>query len=208
MNSTDFLTLCKSLFDNSLSLLCSGMVPEHLSRKYQYKLLRAHDPYSIFYIKANPGTYLVAFQSLEMPDCQNVTMLDLNNIQCQNQYNEQRDLHFGYSYRMCFNYSMNLTDELSQNCGARSYEYNQQSGYYFANEDNSMDINFLSNGGVLVGSPALFLYLVVSLLMVLILLWSDLRMQDTWKGLKILHSHGLDFIGAPFNAPCDVSIKM
>lgn len=175
MNSTDFLTLCKPLFENSLALLCSGMVPEHLSIKYQYKLLRANDPYSIFQLKDSPGTYLVAFQSLEMPDCRNVTLLDLNNIRCLNQYNEQRHLHFGYSFRMCFNYSMNLTEELSQNCGARNHAYNQQSGYYFANEDNSMAINFVSNGCVLVGSPPLFLYLVVSLLMVLILRWSDLR---------------------------------
>ncbi|XP_017096553.2 uncharacterized protein [Drosophila bipectinata] len=175
MNNTDFLSLCKPLIDNSMSLLCSGMVPEHLSKKYHNKLLRPNDPYTIFQLNRSPETYLVTFQSLEMPDCLNITLLDLYNFKCLNHHNEQKELHFGYSYRMCFNHSMNLTDELSQNCGARNYAYNRQSGYYFANEDNSLDIHLISNSGVFVGSAALFFYLVWSLLMVLILRWSDLR---------------------------------
>ncbi|KAI8037491.1 hypothetical protein M5D96_009643 [Drosophila gunungcola] len=154
-----------------MTLVCSATVPKTLSQKYYNRLIKAEDPYTIYQLKSQNSSYLLVFRFLEMIGCHTIQLNDLHTVNCQNAWNETKTLYFGFSHRMCYNYPMNLTTELREHCGAKGYEEDDQSGYYYTNQDLNADISLQANAGRLLASPMLVLWLIATLLVVAILRW-------------------------------------
>ncbi|XP_017111577.1 uncharacterized protein LOC108135389 [Drosophila elegans] len=167
----EFQKLCKSMFTDSMRIVCSATVPETLSQKYHNRLIRAEDPYTIFQMKSQNSSYLLVFSFLEINRCHTIQLNDLYAVSCQNEWNETKTWYFGFSHRMCYNYPMNLTTELREHCGAKGYDEDEQSGYYYTNHDLDADISLQGNADRLLASPLLVLWLIASLLVFAILRW-------------------------------------
>ncbi|XP_017005874.1 uncharacterized protein [Drosophila takahashii] len=171
-----FQTLCGALFEDSMTLVCSAVVPESLTKKYRNRMISPRDPYSIYQLDSINSSYLLVFHFEDMPDCRTIQLTDMHNLNCTSHTGEEKNLYFGYSHRMCYNYTLDLTTELKHHCGARGYEENMQSGYYYTNHDPNPDIRSDVSGGSLLGSPTLVICLIVSLLLIALLHWKTSRL--------------------------------
>ncbi|XP_016927995.1 uncharacterized protein [Drosophila suzukii] len=174
--ASQFQTLCSNLFSDSMTHVCSAKVPESLTKKYRNRLINPKDPYSIYQLDSRNTSYLLVFHFEDMPDCQTIQLTDVHNLNCQTNSGESKNLYFGYSHRMCYNYTMDLTSALKEHCGARGYEENMQSGYYYTNHDPNPDIRREVNAGALMGLPTLLICLIISILLLAFLRWKTSRL--------------------------------
>ncbi|XP_017053762.1 uncharacterized protein LOC108096576 [Drosophila ficusphila] len=164
----EFKTLCSSLFEDSMRLVCSGLVPVRLSKKYQNRLFEANDPYSIF--QSNNSNVLI-FRYLEMFQCRTIHFDDIRTIDCLNKYGARKSLYFSYSHQVCYDHTMSLTAELKKHCGAMNYDgANTRTGYYFTNHDLNAT-TLITDTASLLESPTLVFCLIISFLLITILRW-------------------------------------
>lgn len=170
---TEFETLCQAFFTSPLKWICSALVPQRMKNEYKNRYMVTNDPYSIFQLEGQNSSYLVVVRSTEMSDCQTIRLTDLHNILCVDDHNESRNLFFGFSHRLCYNRSLKLTWDLKEHCGAKDYEDDLQSGYYYVNDETKREppTVFRDCGSGLLGSPTLVLCLLLSLVIVLCLRW-------------------------------------
>ncbi|XP_002092558.3 uncharacterized protein LOC6531771 [Drosophila yakuba] len=172
----EFQTLCKDFFSDSMTHVCSDVVPESLTKKYRNRLISPKDPYSIYQLNNQNSSYLLFFRFTDMPNCRTLRMTDVHNLNCKTDDGESKNLFFGHSHRKCYNFAMNLTSELKEHCGARNYEENMQSGYYYTNREVNSVITTNATAGVLLGTSVLILCLIISLVMFTILQWKASRL--------------------------------
>ncbi|XP_016972812.2 uncharacterized protein LOC108040083 [Drosophila rhopaloa] len=169
--SNEFMQLCKAMFTHPMRFVCSATIPEYLSKKYRNRIIKPEDPYSIFQLITQNSTYLLVFQFQDISECRNIQLNDLHTLDCENHRSQTSTLFFGFSHRMCYNYTMELTADLQRHCGADDLELNEQSGYYYTNQDVNFDMSLSTNAGRLLESPALVLYLIISLVLLALLRW-------------------------------------
>lgn len=179
MLADEFETMCKNYFVNSMTHVCSSLVPESLTKKYRNRLIIPKDPYSIFKLNSRNSSYLLAFRFPEMRNCRKLWMSDLRNLNCEIKGGKMKNFFFANSYRKCYNFAMDLTSELKAHCGARNNEEDTQSGYYYTNFDGNPVIQTNSTACLLLGTSTLVLCLIISFLMFAILQWKASRLRGS-----------------------------
>nr|AAO01018.1 CG13538-PA [Drosophila erecta] len=159
-----------------MTQVCSDVVPESLIKKYRIRLISTKDPYSIYQLDHEPSSYMLIFRFADMTKCRTLRMTDMENLDCRTVDGVSKNLFFRYGHHKCYNFTMSLTSELKKHCGARDYEENMQSAYYFTNHEENHVIISNSTAGVLLGTSTLILCLIISLLMFTILHWKASRL--------------------------------
>ncbi|XP_017077728.2 uncharacterized protein LOC108112397 [Drosophila eugracilis] len=176
LSENEFQSICKVFFTGTMTFVCSAVVPEVVSKKYFNHMLAEKIPYSIYQMNSNNTSYLLIFRFKDIINCRTIQLTDMHNLNCPNNENEPKSYNFSYSYCLFYNYTMELTSDLTSHCGADAVQRNLESGYFFMSLDNDHDTSIKRNVGDRLGSHGLVLCLIISFLLIAILQWKAHRL--------------------------------